>query len=114
MLQSDPRFTESGLHENLVDVMVENGAYDVISHKPSYWSYGLNPQLNTTPLRSWNRPTLGWKIECEEQGKSREEGYTAAQTDLKKYELVRSFWRVGLAMVIIFTIMNIGLAVKMF
>lgn len=93
--------------------MQENGAYDVIASKPSYWSVGPPiGNLMQTQLRSWNRPTLGWKIECEEQGKSREEGYAAAQTDLKKYELVRSFWRVGLAMVIIFTIMNCGLAAK--
>ena len=59
-------------------------------------------------LSSWNRPTLGWKLECEGNvDKSRFEGYTAAGTDLEIDKSVYSYRKIGWTFVIV---MGLGLA----
>ena len=67
----DPRWTASGLYTNLYAVESENGVYDILSGSPSYDHYVTAGSKETDLIRSWNRPTLGWSLDCEAQGKTR-------------------------------------------
>ena len=68
-------------------MQVNNGVLDHMESLPSYWKVGPSDlQLLETKLSSWNRPTMNWSLECEQEGKTRQEGYQAATTDLKMAE----------------------------
>ena len=55
------------------DLMAQNGLLSVFETQPSYWSYGITEQMKRHPLKTWNRPTASWSLECEKDGKTREE-----------------------------------------
>ena len=81
--------------------------------QPSFgYQGGSKAILETHKLSSWNRPTLGWKLECEESiDKSRFEGYTAAGTDLEIDKSVYAYSKIGWMFVIV---MGIGFAGQIF
>ena len=62
----DPRFTVSGLYTNVYDVQEQNNVLSLLSHEPSYSHYcGNSTSKHDYFIRSWNRPTLTWSLECE-------------------------------------------------
>ena len=75
----DPRYTTSGLYTDLYSVQNENGVLQILSNSPSYDTDGSSEEKKNAKIRSWNRPTLNWSLECEAEGFSREYGFEAAQ-----------------------------------
>ena len=68
----DPRFSLSGLHVTLADVQSESAVQSILEGSADYKHYVDPAQKEQDVLRSWNRPTLNWSLECESQGMTRE------------------------------------------
>ena len=78
-LEHDPRFYESGLNTNDYDVQNDNGVLDILSRQSMIFK--LAPQANKVfhAVKSYNRPTIPWSLECESDGRTRSEGFKALQ-----------------------------------
>ena len=78
-LEYDPRFYESGLNTNDYDVQDDNGVLNILLNAPMIWT--LAPQANKVynTVKSYNRPTIPWSLECESDGRTRSDGYEALQ-----------------------------------
>lgn len=103
----DPRYTDSGLNTDQWELQTQSNVYDHLMTQPSF--FGIGPKqgnLQGYKVKSWNRPTLSWSLQCEVEGKSRTEGYTSAMTDLARYEKIYTYRRVGIAMLISFLILT--------
>ena len=75
----DPRYTTSGLYTDVYSVQNENGVLSILSNSPDFGRYCNSENKKFEMIRSWNRPTLNWSLECEAEGFSREYGFEAAQ-----------------------------------
>ena len=101
----DPRYNSSGLHTNQWDLQKDSNVFDHLSVQPSYWGTGPTAgNLAYYTVESWNRPTIGWSLQCEQEGNTRDVGYVAAQTDLARYKYVESYRKVGIAFVVLFSL----------
>lgn len=79
-LTFDPRFSLSGLYTNLADVQSTSGVESILEGSLDYGVYITDPsQKQQDPIRSWNRPTLNWSLECESQGKTRQNDLETVQ-----------------------------------
>ena len=76
MLTYDPRYEQNGLHTNQWELQSQSNVYNHLMVSPSYFGTGpIEGNLKDFKVSGWNRPTLNWSLECEAEGKYREEGY---------------------------------------
>ena len=71
-LTFDPRFSLSGLHTTLADAQNGSEVSSILAGSIDYDLYVNPAQKEQDMIRSWNRPTLNWSLECESQGLTRE------------------------------------------
>ena len=72
-LLNDPRYTVTGLYVNQEEVYSENGVLDILTDQSNYKKTGA-PDADTMAtymMQGWSRPTIGWAIECDDNGKTR-------------------------------------------
>ena len=60
---TDPRYYMSGLETNLDMVQEANSVLSILEGLPDYDTYVYpSTAKQSYPLRSWNRPTIGWSL----------------------------------------------------
>ena len=69
----DPRFSVSGLNSNVYQVQSYSHVLDILEGSKDYRDYVDSNSKYDDYIRSWNRPTLNWNLECEYEGFSRED-----------------------------------------
>ena len=55
------------------DLMFQNGLLSVFEYEPSFFSSGVSESMKKHIMQTWNKPTASWSLECEKQGKTRDE-----------------------------------------
>ena len=104
----DPRFSLSGLHATLADVQSESAVQSILEGSADYGHYVNPAQKEQDVLRSWNRPTLNWSLECEGQGMTREYALQAVNTTnttlVPPNQEFFSVWFCGICMIIIYSL----------
>lgn len=66
MLINDPRYTANGLNTNQWELQSESNVYSHLMTQPSYFGTGpIQGNLQNFKVSGWNRPTIGWSLECE-------------------------------------------------
>lgn len=106
----DPRYRNNGLSTNQYQLRQASGVYDEEQRRlPSYYTYGPSRrELEDLKVYGWNRPTMSWKLSCEAEGKTREDGIEAASTDISPYEKHGAFKSMGIAMVVLYCIIIVA------
>ena len=102
-LRVDPRYVSTGLYLEQGTVYSQNGVLDILYDQPDYSSAGGPTQLvmQDYHYQAWNRATIGWSLECEAQGKTREEGLFAASQDLDPLDKDQQFKSLGISLLCI-------------
>ena len=76
-----------------------------MDNSPSYSSFVTADAGKNWWIWSWNRPTIGWSLSCEAEGKSRADGFAAIEAPSANNEMDSDlFNRMGKFIVIFFTI----------
>ena len=101
----DPRFYQSGMYTNDFNIQMDNGVMSKIISNSMIWSFQEQEEKKDWPVHSWNRPTIQWSLECEKEGKSRADGFEAFSLSLPTYDKIPGLRRVGIAMVVIFSVL---------
>ena len=103
-LTFDPRFSLSGLHTTLAAVQSENGVSSVLEGSYDYTQYVDPAQKKQDMIRSWNRPTLNWSLECESQGLTRESALktVTGSTILTQSPKLQDLRMTSISMIILF------------
>ena len=75
----DPRYYETGLHTSEWAIQTDNGVMPILEDLENSKDYDFDMR-NTWPVESYNRPTIPWSLECEEDYKTRKMGYDLMKT----------------------------------
>lgn len=58
-------------------------------------------------ISSWNRPTIGWSLTCESEGKTRQQAYNTVNLSLESSEKIPTIRKSGIAMCALYPIVFI-------
>lgn len=99
----DLRFEDSGMVDlNEYDLMLENGLLGTMEYLPSVFVYGGLNSYTGHYLKTFNRPTGSWLLECENDGRTIEEALKKIETQLEISYAHEHVGNVGIAIVVIF------------
>ena len=102
---TDPRYYMSGLETNLDVIQEANSVLSILEGLPDYDTYVYpSTAKQSYPLRSWNRPTIGWSLSCESQGITRQQGYDAAGVTWKTSSKQSWLWKLGVTLLVLLSL----------
>ena len=70
--QYDDRYTEGGSYKiNEYELLKDYSVAALLSGQSNNYAYSSTNVTKITEFKTWNRPTYGWSLTCEEEGKTR-------------------------------------------
>ena len=69
-LMYDPRYNKTGLFTTEHDLQSDSGVLKILLNSPSFKAYSNETAKHEQYVYGWSRPTIPWKLECEEDASS--------------------------------------------
>ena len=107
--ERDERYKSASIdyETNELAMMGEYNLDSVLMQQPSFFQYSAYDSIKDHKLSLWHRPTIPWKLECDQRGDTRFDALEKTQIQINISGVEKTAGRTGLAITVLFSIIAI-------